>query len=198
VSGACKLVWQLGCGSGRGRELCLRDVRGRRDKRVEAGTPSSGTGIDELFGHTVLSSVDVDDGGRWESGEIFRFFFYFSRISLALVQCRTWLALSLIKCGEEIGPVLGSSRSSLIMSDDEYGGGGGGGDYDYGGPRYVSNPRLQSESTSLKHTSASQRILLFVTRTHFPHIHQIDPLRKKRMTDTTSWPKTTKRVNKPV
>ena len=41
------------------------------------------------------------------------------------------------KVGEEIGPVLGNPRFSLIMSDDEYGGGGGGGDYDYGGPRCV-------------------------------------------------------------
>ena len=52
------------------------------------------------------------------------------------------------------------------MSDDEYGGGGGG-DYDYGGTRYASSARSQSVSASLKHTSASQRILLFVTRTHF-------------------------------
>lgn len=71
--------------------------------------------------------------------------------------------------------MLGNSRSFLIMSDDEYGGGGGG-DYDYGGPRYASNPRSQSVTMLLKYSSASQRMLLFVTRTRFLRVHKIDPL----------------------
>ena len=99
---------QLGCGGGGGRGLCLLDGRGRRDKRVEAGAPSSGTGIDELFGHAVLSSVDVDGGGRWESEGNIQIFLLFSRISLASVQSRTCL----IKWGEETGPVLGNCRLS--------------------------------------------------------------------------------------
>jgi len=66
------------------------------------------------------------------------------------------------------------------MSDDEYGGGGGGGDYDYGGPRYASNPRSQSVTTLLKYSSASQRMLLFVTRTRFLRVYEIDPLRGKK------------------
>ena len=48
--------------------------------------------------------VVVDERAK----EIFRFFFYFSRISLASVQSRTCL----IKWGEETGPVLGNCRPS--------------------------------------------------------------------------------------
>ena len=107
---------------------------------------------------------------------IFRFFFYFARISLALVQTRT-SSPSLIKWGRN-RPALGYPRLPLIMSDDEYGGGGGG-DYDYGGPRCVSTTS-QLASASLTFASASQRIPLFVTRTRSLPIHQIDRLRKGR------------------
>ena len=102
----------------------------------------------------------------------------------------------LIKWGEEFRQALGTSRPHLIMSDDEYGGGGGGGgDYDYGGPRCVRLRYLVSvcvadlccsftEDTFVRSPSA------FCTR--------IDCLRKKRTTDTTSWPKTPRTTNKPV
>lgn len=95
--GAYRLVCQLRRGGGRGRQLCLRDGWGRGDERVEAGAPSSGAGIDELFGHTVLSCVDVDGGGRWESEENNSIYLLFPQDFSGLVRFRTWLALSLIK-----------------------------------------------------------------------------------------------------
>lgn len=59
----------------------LRDGWGLRDKRTEASAPSSGTGTDKLFRRTVLSSVDVDGGGRRESEKIPRFLYFAARSS---------------------------------------------------------------------------------------------------------------------
>ena len=96
------LVSQLGCGSRRGRQLCLGDGRGRRDERVEAGAPSSGTGIDQLFRHNALSSVDVDGGGRWESEENIQIFLLFLQSFSGFGSKSNMLAPSLIKWGKKL------------------------------------------------------------------------------------------------
>ena len=99
---SASLVRQLGCGGRRGRQLCLGDGRGRGDEGVEAGAPTSGTGIDQLFRHTVLSSVDVDGGGRWESEEDIQIFLLFFQNFSGFGSKSNILALSLIKWGKKL------------------------------------------------------------------------------------------------
>jgi len=167
--GAYRLVCQLGCGGGRGRQLCLRDGWGRRDKRVEASAPSSGTGTDELFGHTVLSSVDVDGGGRWESeGDIQVFLLFFqnfsgfgsmsnmARAGFDKVRGRNWTGARLIPTeSDHVRRRVRRWRWRRLR---------------------LRWPKVRPEdpslvSTSLRDTLASRRRLLFVTRAHLLRVH---------------------------
>jgi hypothetical protein len=139
--------------------------------------------------------VDVDGGGRWKSEEDIPIFLLFFQDFSGLGSMSNMLALGLIKWGEEFGQAPGTSRPHLIMSDDEYGGGGGGGDYDYGGPRcvrlhYLVNVYAADLCSSFTEDTFVRKSSVFCTR--------IDPLRQKRTTDTTSWPKTPRTANKPV
>jgi len=192
---SASLVSQLGCGGRRGRQLCLGNGRGRGDERVEAGAPTSGTGIDQLFRHTVLSSVDVDGGGRWESEEDIQIFLLFLQSFSGFGSKSNMLAPSLIKWGKKLARV----RQYPIQSDHVR--------------RRVRRrrrrwrlrlrwPGVRPDNPPLGIDVAdsplvSQRRPLFVTRTRSLPIHQIDRF-QKRMRGTTSWPGTTRRASKPV
>ena len=145
----------------------------------------------------MLSSVDVDDGGRWESEgniQVFLLFFRdFSGFGSMSNMART-----------EFDKVRRRNRSSArqfpIVSDHVR--------------RRIRRRRWRRLRLRWPKVCVQCQIPVdaCVAEMHFSfaedtfvrnpytllRVHQIDPLREKRMTDTTSWLKTTKRASKPV